>query len=409
MPPPALQLDELVEEILLRIPPGEPERLARAALACKRWRRLASSPGFRRRFCARHGAPPLLGVLRNIVGWDWEYTDLDIVDREYPEIDVTGFAVDSLHGRVLLHSTPPMFQTVGSFAVWDPVTDGHWELPALPRLPQQYGWKAAVLCNVTNGACDHLDCSQGPFLVAFVGAENSRVFSSIYSSEAGVWSEPKYTPWYGYLAGGVRAALVGNTLYFVLAEPTGILECDLSTGEMTVAYLPPPPNGRFVLTTAEDGGLGTLTLEGSRLYLWSREAGPDGEMRWAKGKLIELETFLSVGAKLISFDMVGFEAGVGVVYVGTKDASFIIHLKSGQVCTIGGFNSSGDIVPYMGFYTPASEPKGLAAPDAVYEQEHKVVPEELGVGVQEEPVPEADPNFSSTSLADQGRGNDLYR
>ncbi|CAL5034376.1 unnamed protein product [Urochloa decumbens] len=40
-PPPAL-VDELVEEILLRIPPDDPAGLVRATLACKRWRRIVS-------------------------------------------------------------------------------------------------------------------------------------------------------------------------------------------------------------------------------------------------------------------------------------------------------------------------------------------------------------------------------
>jgi len=33
--PPAALMDELVEEILLRIPPDDPARLLRAALVCK--------------------------------------------------------------------------------------------------------------------------------------------------------------------------------------------------------------------------------------------------------------------------------------------------------------------------------------------------------------------------------------
>ncbi|XP_021310219.1 uncharacterized protein LOC8081610 [Sorghum bicolor] len=49
-PPPAELMDELVEEILLRIPPDDPTRLLRAALVCKRWCRIVSAAGFRLRF-----------------------------------------------------------------------------------------------------------------------------------------------------------------------------------------------------------------------------------------------------------------------------------------------------------------------------------------------------------------------
>uniref|UniRef100_K4A1R7 F-box domain-containing protein n=1 Tax=Setaria italica TaxID=4555 RepID=K4A1R7_SETIT len=57
--------DELVEAILLRIPPDYPARLMRAAVACKRWRRLVTGPAFRRGFRRAHRTPPVLGVLRN--------------------------------------------------------------------------------------------------------------------------------------------------------------------------------------------------------------------------------------------------------------------------------------------------------------------------------------------------------
>jgi hypothetical protein len=55
-------MEELVEEILLRFPPHEPACLVRAALVCKRWCRLVSGPGFRRRFREFHRMPPLAGV-----------------------------------------------------------------------------------------------------------------------------------------------------------------------------------------------------------------------------------------------------------------------------------------------------------------------------------------------------------
>nr|CAB3500866.1 unnamed protein product [Digitaria exilis] len=60
MPPPALT-DDLVDEVLLRFPPEEPELLVRATLVCKRWFRVISDPRFRRRFRELHRAAPMLG------------------------------------------------------------------------------------------------------------------------------------------------------------------------------------------------------------------------------------------------------------------------------------------------------------------------------------------------------------
>uniref|UniRef100_M8CCM0 Uncharacterized protein n=1 Tax=Aegilops tauschii TaxID=37682 RepID=M8CCM0_AEGTA len=61
--PPAAPLDDddLLSEILLRLPP-QPSSLPRASLVCKRWRSLLSDPGFFRRFRLRHRHnPSLLG------------------------------------------------------------------------------------------------------------------------------------------------------------------------------------------------------------------------------------------------------------------------------------------------------------------------------------------------------------
>ena len=55
-----MDLEELVEEVLLRFPPDDPASLVRAALVSKRWCRLISGRGFRRRFREFHRSPPLL-------------------------------------------------------------------------------------------------------------------------------------------------------------------------------------------------------------------------------------------------------------------------------------------------------------------------------------------------------------
>ncbi|CAD6272396.1 unnamed protein product [Miscanthus lutarioriparius] len=49
-------VDDLVCEILLRIPAGQPECLVRASLVCKSWRHVISDPAFRRRYRAFHRA-----------------------------------------------------------------------------------------------------------------------------------------------------------------------------------------------------------------------------------------------------------------------------------------------------------------------------------------------------------------
>lgn len=64
MAPQPRQLDgDVIYEILLRLPPDEPQCLFRAALVCKPWLRTLSDPAFLRLYRDFHGAPPLLGLV----------------------------------------------------------------------------------------------------------------------------------------------------------------------------------------------------------------------------------------------------------------------------------------------------------------------------------------------------------
>ncbi|KAL6598641.1 hypothetical protein ACP70R_046340 [Stipagrostis hirtigluma subsp. patula] len=273
-PPPPLLPDELVEEILLRTPPDEPERLVRTALACKHWCRLISGPGFRRRFRERHRhrAPPLMGIVGNFRGGEGCLVARFAPTCSFrpPHTDRRGWwAIDSRHGRVLLYS--PRFKSVESLAVWNPITDDQWVLPPLPlpgSLRALFRWNATVLCAATTGGCDHLDCSCGPYLVVFVCSDGEVMSSSVYSSESGSWSKHTYVhgpPSCSYVAQGMRGALVGSALYFMSPNVTNIIKYDLGTRGMTVICTPPILNRGIARLISEGGRLGSVTLEGSRL------------------------------------------------------------------------------------------------------------------------------------------------
>ncbi|TVU40930.1 hypothetical protein EJB05_14415, partial [Eragrostis curvula] len=305
-PLPAL-IDELVEEILLRFPPSEPAGLVRAALVCKRWGRLVSSPRFRRRFCDHHRAAAMLGVLCNLKEVNGEY-----VSRFVPAApsgprrpDHRGWrALDARHGRVLLRSL-----VWGPYLnVWDPVTGERRQLPMAP--PHQYGWNAAVLC-AAHDTCDHLYCRGGPFLVVILGADDYHW----------IWTETKHVarlPKYGVHV--VPPVLIGNALYF------GI---DLSR-KASEFRQPPGSFGRFtMLTSMEDGRLGMARLLGGRLSIWSMLAGSDVDAVWTQIRVIELERLLPVNALPISCDFIGSVQGFGVLFVGTKDGLYSVDIKCG--------------------------------------------------------------------------------
>jgi len=351
---PAL-MDELVEEIIVRLPPTEPANLFHAALVCKPWCRLISGPRFRRRFGELHRTPPMLGFLCNRID----------VSRfvptgafRPPHADHRGWnAIDARHGRVL-------FRTSGwgprRLLIWNPVTGEERQLPLVgPLLARD--WNAAVLC-AAGGACDHLNCHRGPFLVVLVATGDEHITLRVYSSETGSWSEPTYVAQFpNYKVDKLAVpAIVGNALHFVIDSSRRILKYDLATRETYVFLQPPVSYGyHTTIMTMEDGVLGVARMKGLSLSLWSWEAKSDGGMGWAQIRAIDLAKLLSVNAHSVCSDFVVFAHGVGIFFVGTDDGLFSFDLKSGQVRKIcegdRRYNDIRGVVPYMSFYTPALE------------------------------------------------------
>ncbi|KAM0842682.1 hypothetical protein ACQ4PT_058196 [Festuca glaucescens] len=68
MSSPPVLMDDLVEIILLHLPPDELQNLVRASLVCQPWRRILADPRFRRRYRDFHGTTPnpVLELLRNL-------------------------------------------------------------------------------------------------------------------------------------------------------------------------------------------------------------------------------------------------------------------------------------------------------------------------------------------------------
>ncbi|TVU41292.1 hypothetical protein EJB05_14797, partial [Eragrostis curvula] len=364
-PPPPSLVEELVEEILLRTPPDEPERFVHAALVCKAWCRLVSDPGFRRRFCERHRSRvPVLGVLRSISKRSDVMTTHFIPTCSFrPRRDALRRwrAIDCRHGRVLLlsergESTSKRWYL--ALAVWDPITGNQRNLPWVPRTDGT--WRAAVLCAAAAGECDHLYCHRGPFLVVVVGTHRDGMISAYaYSSESDAWSEPTFAQHQICLSEEGRAAHAGNALYFKCDyghdhHNSGILAYDLATRKMTT--IDPQPMSSWhteLLMTAEGGGLGSAVVRGSQLYLWSRETtGSHGDMRWMQKRVVDLK--MLIPATRFKVKQVTSADDNGVVYVGTNRGCFFVDLKTGWLREVLGLNSTDNIIPYMSFYTPGT-------------------------------------------------------
>ncbi|XP_044460276.1 uncharacterized protein [Triticum aestivum] len=161
-------MEDLVEQILVRLPPEDPACLVRASLVCKPWRRLVAGPAFRRRYREFHRRPHLLGVLQILQG-DEPYYSRFVPTSVFRVVDPVlpcWLVVDCRHGQALFATTNPRIEGTLDLVVWEPMTDDQRRVPQPSPEPEDYvDYAAAVLCAAEG--CDHCGCEGGPFRVAF--------------------------------------------------------------------------------------------------------------------------------------------------------------------------------------------------------------------------------------------------
>ncbi|KAK3151657.1 hypothetical protein QOZ80_3AG0248790 [Eleusine coracana subsp. coracana] len=289
-------------------PPDEPELLVRAALVSKRWYRLISDPGFRRRFCEFHRTPPMLGCFYTR-GSATEFAATSSV--RFPHaVRGNWCATDARHGRVVLHLTDPWdVELEVHLVVWDPVTDEQRVLPEPPKPPNhafpiRCYWTAAVLCATAGGGCNNdIDCHHGSFLVVFLCTGSRETFTSVCSSDSGAWSEPTSVQLrHASVEPGGPSVLVGNALYYVCDSfpRRRIIKHDLQKQETSLINLPHTRYKDIVLTAMADGGLAFAAMHDSKLFIWSREAGPKAYAGWKQSRVLELDTLLQpIGVQMV--------------------------------------------------------------------------------------------------------------
>uniref|UniRef100_A0A0D9YAG9 F-box domain-containing protein n=1 Tax=Oryza glumipatula TaxID=40148 RepID=A0A0D9YAG9_9ORYZ len=349
MNPPEL-MDDLVDEILLRLPPDEPACLARASAVCKRWRRLLSDRAFllRRR---RRAPPPLLGFLHNL-------DDADHPDRFVPTTALPipppppelhcGMALDCRHGCALLDAYPSRIDLV----VWHPMT-GHL-LRRLPRpdVPYLFYYNAAVLCAAAAAGCDHLDCHEGPFRVVVVGTEeDNEAWATVYSSESDEWSPPtsaRLARGPEFCVEGKPATLIGDSLYFALVFGIGVVKFDMKRHRLSLIDPPAELDDGFVLMPLDnDGVLGLAAVEDHSLLCVVNGCEP-GSWTW----VIELDSLLPNLDHSTPVLPIGFVEGANIIFLRTDAGVFTLELRSmrvTKVCKNGFFYA---VVPYTSFYIP---------------------------------------------------------
>ncbi|XP_047079042.1 uncharacterized protein LOC124689576 [Lolium rigidum] len=341
--PPPMEDDDLLSEILLRLPP-QPSSLPRASAACKRWRCLVSDPAFTRRFRRHHhtrNPPPLLGFFsQDAAGITFNPT-MEPPDRVSPS-RFTVLLEARFHSKLLgcRHGLVLMFhQKLKQVMVWDPVT-GDQRSIAVPH-PLVFGTdktpRGAVLraagdahhFRVVLASCDRHD------------RQHTRAFACIYSSETGEWSDLISTllPSEEYRTlSSMPAVLTGDSLYWTITGNwRAVLEFDLNRLSLAVIHLPMDkfancnPWNIMVMPT-EGGGLGLLFMSGLTAQLWKRNIDCDGVASWVLGRTVELDKLLSLNSKKekLFLMITGFAESNNVVFLRSVVGLFMVQLDSLQ-------------------------------------------------------------------------------
>ncbi|XP_051205839.1 uncharacterized protein [Lolium perenne] len=365
--------DELVHEILFRLPPDEPACLFRLSVLSNPWRKLLSDPDFHHNYRKFNRSPPMLGfIYNNEVS---SVTHFVPTTRPCPpctfDPQMAEFIVcDCRHGRVLLDNGKLSME----LAVWDPMTCRRKDLSDPCRSLFYLG--TAVLCAVYG--CDHATCHDGPFHVVFVGidAEAGSTTAYKYSSETGEWStptselalfdehdivvEPDLFDELGPVDDGyvavLHSVLVEDSLHFLLMSgPQGsrILKYDVGRHFLSVIVLPAAVHYRnTILMATEDGRLGVAHLDRLILHLWSREVGPDGIAAWAEYRVISLMPFLPIGDPAIKVELIGSVEGANIIFATTALGVYAIDLKLLRSRKLCEGQAIRPFFPFMSFYYP---------------------------------------------------------
>ncbi|CAL4887863.1 unnamed protein product [Urochloa decumbens] len=412
--------DDMLEEILLRLPP-RPSSLPRASFVCKRWLRLVSDPRFLRRFRAFHRRnPPLLGFFQ---GHDVLHfiPALDPPNR----IPSARFSHAPLprghdwrflgcrHGLALLLNRMRLEVTV-----WDPVAGDqrvtnqgaqasikYKETPEAEEEaePENAQRRVAVPPELLNSEGAKVvrqgallcDCEDGrvpleAFKVVLLADDwqrdgDAQVFASIYlyESETSVWSNLTSTSIRDPPSTSKPSILVGNSFCWLLLRFVhgvfhgygngDILEFNLGSKSLSVikhldgAHV--TEKSCFQILRMGASGLGLAILSDGNIQLWERNSDSVSVARWMLhqtidlGKLLSLAKPLSLGPsmKALWLEIQGYEEDGHVIFISTVCQLYMIQLKTMEFRVLFDGNLMSTYHPYTSFYATESRDRSFPA------------------------------------------------
>ncbi|VAI10508.1 unnamed protein product [Triticum turgidum subsp. durum] len=387
-------LEEILEEILLRLPP-QPSSLPRASLVCTRWRRILADPDFRRRFREHHGRnnpPPLLGFFEKEFRVDKPPIFNPTATGERDRIPPARFSapwslgegwefLGCRHGLALL-----ICRARREVVVWDPLT-GHQRRVGFPP-----GWKpvqnAAVMCAAGGGQDGHVhgDCRFTPFRLALVRSDSTgtRHFACLYESESGVWGDIVSVESAHSTSTCIAnpSVLLRNSFCWLMSGGA-ILEFDFRNHSLAVTQKPadahpilhgaPDHYWSFYAIRTEHCGLGLAVLSDTDyvskiIQLWERKSDCDGVVGWELQKTIQLDGLFSprpeMGQNAIL--MQGYDEDTNAIFLSTFFGDYMLQLESTRFTNLfktrRRYISSSTYCPYRNFYITGSGVGGAEMP-----------------------------------------------
>uniref|UniRef100_A0ACD5TBP2 Uncharacterized protein n=2 Tax=Avena sativa TaxID=4498 RepID=A0ACD5TBP2_AVESA len=330
--------DNLLSEILLRLPP-QPSSLPCAAAICKRWFSQISDRGFIRRFRLHHRSnPPLLGLFHERAGSIHLQPTMEPPNRvphgrfSSPEGLRSFRLVGCRHGLVLI-----FHYSQDQILVWDPITDEQHRF-AFP--PEFYMLETPIEGTVIRVAGDahHFQV----VLVAYTPEENPRAIVLFYSSKTTVWNILMSTPFPGDAMeyASMPSVLVGDSLYWLLfGKSSVILEVDLDIRSLAVTPVPMDmfPEVDHLMVMRAEGGLGILSLSDYTIQLWKRNTNSASTASWLLRRNIDLDMLLGLNSQEnISryIRVIAYAEENNVVFLRRCSGIFMVQLESLQFSKI---------------------------------------------------------------------------
>lgn len=322
--------DDLLAEILLRLP--SPASLARAALASKRWRGVAYSPDFIRRFRARHTTSPLLGLFVShahsglpvfhpaapvrsdpdlaaaVRGGDFSLTRLE----EDPEWCLR----DCRNGRLLLSRG-------NSVAIYDPIFRRRVPVcrPQNDPFPDTYIADCLLHGRGDDGAAS--------FRVVSVQQHGRRMRVGEYDSGTLRW---RFHPWVENIKRPQRGqAMHAAGLIIWKCEENSSLLLDTSTMEFSMLRLPVSffQPSKYAIGEIEDGVCCLVCLNGTmdnlHLQVWLLKENGGGKT-WELEKEMPVSKVLGRHARVRQVRTVA--TGLVLVFWDERYPQFAIDLKN---------------------------------------------------------------------------------